>query len=124
MDNHSKHSLDDAMKKALSANITVYTIDLIGSSDSGNVKTEEMQGHSIMKQMADKTGGRYLASPGGRQLADSLGKVVEELTNQYTVGYYPSNDKHDGKWRRVEIALPRPNVSIHTRAGYYATKDK
>jgi Ca-activated chloride channel family protein len=124
MDNRSKHTLDEAMKKTLAANIAIYSIDLIGSGDAGKPSIEEMQGHSIMKQMAEKTGGRYLASPGGRLLTESLKKIVEELTNQYTVGYYPSNEKRDGKWRKVEVALPKPDVSVHTRAGYYAAKDK
>jgi len=124
MDNRSKHTLDEAMKKTLAANIAIFTVDLIGSIDNGRTTTEEMQGHSVLKQMADKTGGRYLLSPGGRFLTDSMKKIVEELTNQYTVGYYPSNDKHDGKWRKVEVALPKPDVSVHTRAGYYAAKDK
>src|SRR5204863_34177 len=86
--NLTKHSLDDALKKALTANISIFSIDLIGSIDSGRTTTEEMQGHAILKQIAEKTGGRYLLSPGGRQLTESLTKIAEELNNQYTVGYY------------------------------------
>ena len=124
MDNRSSHTLDDSLRRALAANVVIYSIDLIGSAGGGRVATEELQGHAVLKQMAEKTGGRYLPSPGGSHLTEALTKVVEELNNEYTVGYYSTNEKRDGKWRRVEVQLPKPNVSIHTRAGYYAPKDK
>ena len=55
-------SLDEAMKKTLSGNITVFTIDLIGSIESGRTTTEEMQGHSII---AVAVGAGPRACPGG-----------------------------------------------------------
>jgi Ca-activated chloride channel family protein len=122
MDNHSSHKLDDAIKKTLGANVSVYSVDLIDTN--GHQGPDEMQGHSVMKQMAEKTGGRYLATPGGTHLSDALAKVIEELRSEYTVGYYSNNDKRDGKWRKLEVTVPRPDVSVHARAGYFAPKDK
>src|SRR5262249_31852913 len=112
MDNQSKHSLDDAKKRALTANVVIFTVDLIGQQGSGRVTQEEMLGHGILRQMAEKTGGRYLLSGGGLHLNDLLVKVVDELRNQYTIGYYSTNDKRDGKWRKVEVQLPKPDINI------------
>ena len=34
------------------------------------------------------------------------------------------NDRKDGKWRAIELRVARPNLTIRTRKGYNAEKDK
>jgi hypothetical protein len=68
--------------------------------------------------MALKSGGRYIASPGGQALRDAFTGIVEELSNQYTITYRPSNRARDGRWRTIDIKLSRPELSARTRKGY------
>jgi hypothetical protein len=38
----------------------------------------------------------------------------------YSVGYYPGNQDFNGAWRRIEVRLQRPGLTLRTRTGYYA----
>ena len=44
--------------------------------------------------------------------------ILEELRQQYVLGYYPTGKRHDGSWRRVRVRADRPGVEIRCRAGY------
>ena len=77
-----------------------------------------------MDEMARQTGGTHVHSPQGNKLEDSFANIVEELHNQYTVGYYSTNEKRDGKWRNVAIRVStHPGAEVRAKRGYYAPKD-
>jgi hypothetical protein len=45
--------------------------------------------------------------------------MLEELHQQYTLGYYPSANR-DGSWRKLDVRVNRPGVRVRARSGYYA----
>ncbi len=45
-------------------------------------------------------------------------RILEELREQYALGYYPSNALGDGKWHKVEVRLRRPGHQVRAREGY------
>jgi hypothetical protein len=55
-------------------------------------------------------------------LREAFGEVLEELSNQYTIGYRPSNRSQDGRWRSIEIKVDHPDVKARTRRGYRLAK--
>jgi Ca-activated chloride channel family protein len=75
-----------------------------------------------LKGFAEKTGGRYLATPGGPALRDAFTSIAEELGHQYTISYRPTNQARDGKWRKLEVRVKREDLSVRTRTGYRAPK--
>jgi VWFA-related protein len=75
-----------------------------------------------MKMLAAKTGGRFIATPGGAQMRDAFAGTVEELRRQYTLTYESTNEKRDGKWRAIEVRVGRPGLHVRARQGYYAPK--
>jgi Ca-activated chloride channel family protein len=119
-DTHSAATADKALNAALAANATLYTVDL---ADRYARTTEAMTSAGALKSFAARSGGRYLATPGGQELRDAFAGVVEELSNQYTITYRPKNRARDGRWRAIEIRLARDGVSARTRRGYHAPKD-
>jgi Ca-activated chloride channel homolog len=113
----------EALKRALAAGITFYTIDLAPIGGKQTLKgTQAMAARGALRDLAEKSGGVFFASTGGTDLNDAFARIVEEMSHQYTVGYYPANDRHDGKWRKIGVTTRRPNVSLRTRAGYHAPK--
>lgn len=120
-DTKSKVSADKALKAALSSNITIYTIDMSATDTGGR---ERMQSQGALKNFAEKSGGVFISTAGGAAMREAFKSVVEELGTQYTLGYQPSNTKKDGKWRSIEIRVARPNLTIRTRKGYNAPKEK
>jgi len=81
-----------------------------------------MQNQATLKTFAEKTGGMFIATPGGVALRDAFKAIVDELGVQYTIGYQPVNSARDGKWHSLELRVNRPNLTIRTRKGYNAEK--
>ena len=119
-DNISKNSADKALKFALASNVTIYTVDM--SSTTGG--RERMQNQGVLKNFAEKSGGIFVAAPGGVAMRDAFKNIVDELGTLYTLGYQPTNTQKDGKWRSIELRIARPNLNIRTRKGYNAPKEK
>ena len=121
-DTKSGRSASTALKAALRANATIYTVDMSEMSVGGT--KDRLQNRGVLKNFAEKTGGKFVSTPGGIELRNTFINIVEELGNQYTFGYEPQNVKKDGKWHTVEVRVSRPNLNIRTREGYNAQKTK
>lgn len=120
-DTQSKFSASRALKEAMAANATIYTVDM-SSIDTGG--KQRMQNQGVLRNFAEKSGGRFVKASGGLALRDAFKGIVEELGTQYTIAYEPTNGKKDGKWRALELRIARPGLRIRTRQGYHAPKAK
>ncbi len=120
-DTMSGRSADAALKAALAANAVIYTVDM--SSPSASVR-DRMSASGTLKKFAERSGGTFVASPGGAAMREAFEKIVAELGAQYTIGFSPKNEKKDGKWRTLELRVARPSLTIRTRKGYHAEKAK
>lgn len=118
-DNRSGATLEKALNAALAANATVYTVDMMDPLANG---VEKMKAAGALKNYATKSGGRYVSKPGGQALDEAFRGILEELSNQYTLGYRPENLARDGRWRAIQLKLSRPELSGRTRSGYRAPK--
>lgn len=112
-------SADKALKSALAVNATIYTIDMSASDD---ISAQRRQNQGVLKTFAEKTGGTFVATPGGVAMRDAFKRIVEELGVQYTITYAPADATRDGKWRTLELRIARPNLTIRTRKGYHGPK--
>jgi Ca-activated chloride channel family protein len=120
-DTASRKNFDKALKAALSANATIYTVDMSPVDKGPGVQND---GLAALKNFASKTGGTFVATPGGQGMRDAFKRICEELGQQYTLTYEPINTKKDGKWRSIEVRIARPHLTIRARKGYNAPKDK
>ncbi len=76
-----------------------------------------------IRDMARNTGGRVYPVKQLQQLDPAYTQIAAELRTQYSLGYYPSNEKHDGKWRALRVEVKRSGLIAHTRPGYRAPLD-
>ena len=116
-ENSSRASSDKALNHALNAGATVYAVNM---SDTG--PTRDIAGSAVLRNLAEKSGGRYIATPGGQELRDAFAVIAEELGHQYTLAYRPVNRERDGRWRTIDVKLSRSEVTVRTRKGYKAPK--
>src|SRR6202140_3627398 len=72
-ENYSRASSEKALDHVLLAGATIYAVNM---SETGPGR--DIAGSSILKNLADKSGGRYVASPGGQELRDSFAAIAEE----------------------------------------------
>jgi VWFA-related protein len=73
-----------------------------------------------MRQLAERAGGRVYPVSALTDLAAVYKQVAEDLRSQYSIGYYPQNDLHDGGWRAVKIEVRRQGATVRARSGYWA----
>jgi len=119
MDTYSKASSGKALESALAIGATIYAVDMSSLDIAGSTKR---QSAASLKEFAEKTGGRFVATPGGPALRDAFSGIAEELGHQYTISYRPANKKRDGKWRTLDVKLSREDLTVRTRKGYRAPK--
>lgn len=117
--NSTGTSASEALDRALAAGATIYTVNM---STLEQRRKFGLLGAATLQNFASKSGGRYLTTPGGSSLREAFAAIVEELSNQYTISYRPTNRARDGRWRSVEVKLNNPGMNIRTRRGYRAPK--
>ncbi|MGH9942777.1 MAG: VWA domain-containing protein [Pyrinomonadaceae bacterium] len=114
-DTSSKAGPGKALDGALSANATIYTVDM---ADRPKGSANGITGAGVLRDFAQKSGGQYVSTPGGKELRDAFAQIVEELSNQYTIAFVPTDRKRDGRWRELEVTLSHPALKARTRRGY------
>ncbi len=88
----------------------------------GSTSAEYAAGRRYLSRLAENSGGLML--DGMEDLGNAFAQVAKELASQYSIGYYSTNRKHDGKFRKVEIRIRKPDLVARTKKGYFAKKDK
>jgi len=71
----------------------------------------------VLERLAQKTGGRAFFE-NVEQLDGVFGSILEELSNQYLLGYVPKDSKRDGAWRTVRVEVSDKNLKVRARQGY------
>ena len=77
---------------------------------------------SEMDGLAKASGGKVFPVADLTEARDAFKSVAEEIGTKYTLGYYPTNDKRDGTYRkiRVEIKGVPAGTIVRAREGYTA----
>lgn len=116
-DQGSQLRIKDAIEAAQRADSIVYVILI---ADRGFYGGFGYSGDREMKKMAEETGGRVIPV-GNKQdkLKEAFDQIANELRSQYSIGYTPVNQKHDGGFRHVEVKV-KNGLKVQARSGYYA----
>jgi VWFA-related protein len=69
-----------------------------------------------MEKLAESTGGK--AYYNRNDVAHSIEKGIQDGSTYYVIGYYPSNNGWDGKFREIKVKVNRQDVDVRHRAGY------
>jgi VWFA-related protein len=112
-DTGSKLQLGDAIEAAQRTDTVVHI--LLVAADGGD--------QSVARRLTDDTGGRMIIVRSERNLEQAFDQISEELRSQYTIGYTPTNKKHDGSYRKIRVEMKNKDYSVLTRRGYYAPTD-
>jgi Ca-activated chloride channel family protein len=120
-DNHSRYTENEIKSVVKEADVMVYAI---GIYDRFFASTEERLGPELLSEITELTGGRAFTIDNPNDLGDVATKIGVELRNQYVLGYRPTRNTRDGKWRKIKVKLlpPKglPPLRVYARTGYYA----
>lgn len=71
-----------------------------------------------MEELSQSTGGSFIGNT--NDLKAPLRRVNEEIGSYYELSYTPQIEKYDGTFRKIAVTVSRPDVTVHTRSGYFA----
>lgn len=80
----------------------------------------EAQLRSGIQRLITLSGGRGLFVEKSEHLEDAFADIVNELSNQYLLGYQSTNPRRDGAWREISIEVPGSGHTVRARQGYRA----
>ena len=74
-----------------------------------------------MRELAEATGG--FAVTNTNEIALPMQRMMEDIRTHYEMAYAPTSTLYDGHFRKIEVKVNRPKVTVQTRRGYYAVPD-
>jgi len=94
----------------------------VGASPGVQARVEraaEQIKRDTLTTLADGTGGFLVR--GTNDLVAGLRRMLDDNEAYYLLAYEPTNTKRDGRFRKIEVRLPRRlDLKVRTRSGYYA----
>jgi VWFA-related protein len=146
-------SQSDMIAAATRANVSVYSIDprgltsgmedaiMVGSTPSAPMDSAAVPGRDYsqpnfaismanevkiaqesLRLFSDQTGGRAIINQNDMDTA--FGRILEDNSSYYILGYVSPDSRRDGRFHRVAIRLKRPGLQVRARNGYFAASDK
>jgi len=115
-DTGSKLGMKDAIEAAQRTDAVIHILLIRDFMASSGV------GFGVAHQMSAETGGRVIDVHNEKTLEKAFDEIAEELRSQYVLGYYPTNNKRDGTFRKITVMADRPDMKILARKGYYAPR--
>ncbi|HKN75252.1 MAG TPA: VWA domain-containing protein [Candidatus Acidoferrum sp.] len=133
-DNLSTHSRGEAIEMAQRTSVVIYTISTstqwiqLSQTDPDKLasrKTHLTEGDKILQDLADETGGRAFFPYHVDDLDQSFQDIGDELRNQYSIAYIPTNYVLDGRYHRIRIEVPdHKGYQVRARRGYFARANR
>ena len=130
-----------ATNMAVRSNVSIYPVDVRGlqaTVPGGDATTASARGSGMFSggqqnterarfsgsqdtlvTLAEDTGGK--ASIDNNDFGAGVALARRDLRSYYILGYYSSDDRRDGKYRKVDVKLsPKIQAKLDYRSGYYA----
>lgn len=116
-DTGSRLRIQDAVEAAQRADTVIHVLLLRDFMATSGV------GPGVANKMASETGGRVIDVHNNKTLEKAFDEIAEELSSQYVLGYYPTNEKRDGTFRKIQVeVVSRSDAKVTARKGYYAPR--
>jgi VWFA-related protein len=134
----------DAIAAATRGNVVIYgvdprglasgTEDLIGVSSilsdpdpekslgTQSIMGEQSRSQDSLRVLASATGG--FAAVNRNDLNTAFDRIVSENSSYYLLGFYPANDRRNGRFRKLEVRVKRPGLHVRSRSGYYEPRGR
>jgi len=112
-DQGSHVAIEDVERRLQSSDVTLYMI-----GQGRGISQEYLK--KTMTRLTVPTGGRMFATNSVDELQGAFSELLDELSNQYLLGYPPINTTRDDSWREIKVEV-EGHTGIRARQGYRAT---
>jgi len=122
-------NVDDPMIEALAAQrrTGAESVAMVNDPHNGHFEADDMQLTAVaskqlaMRELAEATGG--FAVTNTNEIEGPMQRMMEDIRTHYELAYAPTSTTYDGHFRKIEVRVTRPKVTVQTRKGYYAVPD-
>ncbi len=118
-DNTSDKNLEQTMEALQEANGPV----LYGISMPSDQPGKARKGKKTLEKLASATGGTVFSCDTLKQLDSIVIRLSDQIRNQYSVSYLPTDPLHDKSFRKLKVEVDSPehkDLEVRAKAGYYA----
>ena len=115
-DTGSKTRLEEAIEAAQRTDTVIHVLFVADRANFGGGRPD------VAHKLTDETGGRMIVVNSEKKLEEAFDQISEELRSQYTLGYYPTNNAKDGKFRKIRVDADNKDYKVLARRGYYAPR--
>ena len=115
-DQGSHASITDVERRLQASDVTLYMI-----GQGRGVEVDALK--SVMQRLVEPTGGRALFTDNIDQLHLRFADLLEELSNQYLLGYESTNARRDETFRKIALRVDGQS-RVRARQGYRVVAPK
>jgi Ca-activated chloride channel homolog len=137
-DTTSNKTLLEALAQAQESDAVVFAVFTGNPWHSENLR--DLAAERALETLTGDTGGEVLkpklplgknGSRHGEETDDlslkeldrAFDNLAEQLRTQYVLGFYSTNEKRDGAFRKLSVRIKKPGYVARARTGYYAPKE-
>jgi Ca-activated chloride channel family protein len=123
MDNHSRYTREELLRRAEETDAQVYTIAVVTAINpiqppKPMVMNEGQRGLHFLQDLAERTGGIGFAVSNRAEIAQAVASIDQALRNQYVLGYAPRDGGDGGRWRKIKVKVAGSGMKAYARTGY------
>ncbi len=100
----------------------IYWLRLGDSAAGHSSAWRDVEGHreefELLERGIKDSGGRVLILQDISQTRAAFTDILNELRDQYVLGYYPSDNLGDGSWHEIRVRVRGRGLEVRTRQGY------
>ena len=118
-DTRSAIAFGDVMTLVRASDVTIHTVGFLEHQSSVARMTQRLR----LMEIAEATGGQAFFPSAMKDVEVAYDKVVAQIRAQYILGYSSTRTAQDGRWRKVDIKVTRPDLKdarVQSRRGYFA----
>lgn len=129
-DNASRLKFRELIERAEEEEAVIYTVGMFESSMSvvsSLMGRGDRDAQSELRKLAEVTGASAHFPGNVDQCKSVMREIAREVSQQYSLGYYPLNKTRDGRWRKIQVTVNESGghkYVARTRSGYYARKEE
>jgi len=133
--NLAEEDMHRTITAATRNNVVIYPIDPRGLTEDGGLGESEtgpstdptarldasigrLEARQSLVAMATATGGFALSN--SNSFENAFDRIVQENSSYYVLGFSSTNDRRDGRYRKLEVRVKRPGLVVRGRNGYMA----
>jgi VWFA-related protein len=122
-------NVEDPMMEALASQkrVAAESSAQVADPQHGHLQDDDTELTAVasrqlsMRELAESTGG--FAVTNTNEISLPMQRMMEDIHTHYELAYAPTSTLYDGHFRKIEVRITRPKVTVQTRKGYFAVPE-